>query len=145
MEAKMREGLRLNISPEQGDQYKLVWGCNSGELRAYCVSGERVRRASEEVRAILDEISEHCKSCEITGVKYDYSASLPNLAFAGEHLAEALFTPISGNETSAAEARTFISQIQQPIPLTVIISGTPLHLPWAFVYRADPLNLPPVL
>lgn len=141
----MPQGLRLNVSPEQGDEYKLVWGCGAGELRPYAVSGERVRRASEDVRRVLNSITDRYRSWEIAGKEgpFDYAPLLSELAYAGENLCEALFTATSGNQISALEARTFISaSLEETIPLTIFVSGTPLHVPWGFVFRGDATDLP---
>jgi hypothetical protein len=141
----MPGALRLNVSPEQGDEYKLVWGCNTAELLPYSVSGELVRRAAEEVRSILGEFSHLYRKWEIAGHgTFEYSELLPRLAFAGERLCEALFKPSGGNQTSAAEARNFIlNDLQEHLSLNIMISGTPLHVPWGFVFRGDPTTLSP--
>jgi hypothetical protein len=144
IEAAVRAGYRLSVSPEGGDEFKLVWSDHCSDLQPYRVSGTRVTKASEKVREVLNSLSEHYRKCEITKTKPDYSPYYSDLARAGVHLAEALFNRTSGDQGSADEARSLISSINQQVPLTVVISGTPLHVPWAFVFRGDLDSLQPI-
>lgn len=135
----MQNGYRLSISPERGDEYKLVWGDPYEELQPYCVSGSRVVDASEKVRDILSKISKHYRECEIIKRKPTYSQFLPDLTRAGEELSQSLFDPSSGDTNSANEARQLVqSMAGNRIALSIMISGTPLHVPWGFLYRGDP-------
>ncbi|WP_316158607.1 MULTISPECIES: hypothetical protein [unclassified Bradyrhizobium] len=139
----MRAGYRLSVSPEEGDEFKLVWSDHFSDLQPYCVSGALVTKASEEIRGVLNALSKHYRECEVTGAKPDYSPFYPDLARAGAHLSEALLNRSSGEQGSADEARSLISSIEGQIPLTIVISGTPLHVPWSFAFRGDLDSLPP--
>ncbi|MGY4255287.1 hypothetical protein ACVI1L_002355 [Bradyrhizobium sp. USDA 4516] len=139
----MRAGYRLSVSPEEGDEFKLVWSDHFSDLQPYCVSGTLVTKASEGVREVLNALSEHYRQCEITKTKPDYSSYYVDLVRAGAHLAEALLNRSSGDQGSADEARSLISSISGQVPLTVVISGTPIHVPWGFVFRGDLDSLPP--
>jgi hypothetical protein len=134
----MRNGYRLSISPEKRDEYKLVWGDPYADLQPYCVSGSRVGDASEEVRAVLDRICHHYRECEITKQTPQYSQFLSELAKAGEQLSQSLFDRSSGDKNSADEARQLTRSITNDrVPLSIMVSGTPLHVPWSFIYSGD--------
>jgi hypothetical protein len=139
----VRAGYRLDISSEGVDEFKLVWSDYCSALQPYSVSGALVTKASEEVRRILNDLSEHYRGCEITKAKPNYSTYYSLLARAGSNLAEALFNRHSGDQGSANEARSLISSITEQVPLAVVVSGTPLHVPWGFIFRGDLDSLPP--
>jgi hypothetical protein len=132
------EGYRLSISSEGADEYKLIWGDHVNDLQAYCVSGERVRKASESVRARLDALSAHFRNCEITGVHANYSPFFQNLAIAGADLTESILSRSTGDQNSANFIRVWLSSLGAREPLSIVISGTPLHVPWNFLFRGDP-------
>src|SRR3954447_16439099 len=129
----MGVGYRLTVSPERGDEYKLVWGDHNSDLQPYCVSGTLVVRAGEQVRTVLDRISKHYRECEVLGARASYDKFFPALAAAGTALSEAILQRTSGDPTAAAEAQTLIRSIDSQVPLTIVVSGTPLHVPWGFL------------
>ncbi|WP_441228223.1 hypothetical protein AB7813_14725 [Tardiphaga sp. 20_F10_N6_6] len=59
------------------------------------------------------------------------------LASAGESLAESILQPTSGDRSSAEAARELVKQIRSSVPLSIVVSGTPLHVPWGFLYRGQ--------
>jgi hypothetical protein len=135
-------GYRLTIAPAQGgDQYRLSWGDENTELFPYNVSAARVNSASDEVRAVLNQLTRHYRDCEISDQLPDFRPFLQDLAAAGEELCSALFPANSGSQITA-KIRTRIERLEGRPSLSIISEGTPLHVPWNFVFRGDPFARP---
>ncbi|MDI7865292.1 hypothetical protein MRS76_25695 [Rhizobiaceae bacterium n13] len=125
---------------ECDDQLKMVWSDEQSSWNPahYFVHKGFVRQASESVRKVLDEISADIRR---EGLKNPilHRQWLPKLADSGHVLATQIFSPIDYGKGTAEKVREIIATAAEPMNLTVFTDGS-VHVPWAFLYRGDPLN-----
>jgi hypothetical protein len=134
-------GLILKVSGQRSGHIKLAWTDDQWDPPAYSVSKELVSRAAANVRAVLNRISEEY----LTSPNPDYSQCLSDLIEAGAELSAELFDPVGGDRQTAAQAQDFISDLvfaAKGRPRLTIHSDASVHVPWGFVFAADPETVP---
>jgi hypothetical protein len=129
--------LNLRFEEQEGNKLKLVWMGDNWST-TYSVRIQSVKAATDQLRQILDQVSEHYR----TSVAPDYSAFLTDLAATGAALADSLFDNIvDGDPAEAAQARQNIFDTPGRQALN-IYSDMSVHVPWGFAFEGDPWQLP---
>jgi hypothetical protein len=126
-------GLVLKVRGHGPSQTKLAWSDDHWDPPTYSVSTQLVSQAAAKVRGILNRISEDY----LTSPNPTYQPFLSDLARAGADLVGELFDPVDGDRETAAQVKGFIDDAEGRRPL-IVNSDASIHVPWGFVYHADP-------